>query len=665
MIRILSCALLATLLAQSAAAQLQNAVPLPPETRIVSTSGAPLPTQQTFTVASAQDLVVTFTDLQVPAALSGANVVITQGAATVGTASLAPPATTATVNLPGAVGTYTLYVFGAPNSSVSVGTFTVCVAPQASPSACIQDASLAGNISAPSAAANPAISTQDVTFTVATSGAYTVTYADDRFPVPLASAPNLAIFQGSAIVGTGIASGSTFNLSPGTYTLLAIAQADATVKAGLYAINISGPAGTSPPLSDSFPVGSLAAAVVENNPSAQSLTLKVVDFAFPAALASAVSVVTAGGSNLGTAASGAAASTFPAPAGPLKVWTYAAAGSDAGTYEVILSSAAANLLELPLGVNGASSQAFAFLTPVLAAGPYQASATDFQFPAALQALQFAAAQGGTILATESKQGTVNFSTTAAGSLVLLVDATPTTSAGAVANGNGLVDVNVQSTGASPQLLYDMTQGVSQSGLLDSQTIQLGVSADFEVTLTDLKFPDPFSNLALVISNGGSVLGKIFGGGTFSFSAAPGPYKVTFIATPAAGQQYGLYGLQIVYTPPTAMLTATPTTVTVGATTTLNWSSTDATTCTGSGTGFAGPQSASASSLAVQVSQTTTYSLTCAGPGGNATQSVTVTANPAPGSGGGGGSMEGNLIFALLLLTLAARSGARARTCVSI
>ena len=40
MIRILSCALLATLLAQSAAAQLQNAVPLPPETRIVSTSGA-------------------------------------------------------------------------------------------------------------------------------------------------------------------------------------------------------------------------------------------------------------------------------------------------------------------------------------------------------------------------------------------------------------------------------------------------------------------------------------------------------------------------------------------------------------------------------------------------------------------------------------------------
>src|SRR6201999_1394833 len=105
-----------------------------PETRIVSASGAPAPTQETFTIASAQDLVVTLTDLQVPAAVLGASVVVTQGAATVATASLAPPATTATLKLPAAAGTYTLYVFGAPNASVSVGTFTVCVAPQSSPS---------------------------------------------------------------------------------------------------------------------------------------------------------------------------------------------------------------------------------------------------------------------------------------------------------------------------------------------------------------------------------------------------------------------------------------------------------------------------------------------------------------------------------------------------
>jgi hypothetical protein len=656
--RIATNALLAALILKSVALYAQVVVPLPPETRIVAASGAPAPTQQTFTIASAQDLVVTLTDLQVPDPVLGASVVVTQGAATVATASLAPPATTATLNLPGAVGTYTLYVFGTPNASVSVGTFTVCVAPQSSPSSCIQDASLAGNITAPSAAADPTISTLDATFTVATSGTYTVPFADDQFPTALASAPNLAIFQGSAIVGTNIASGSTFNLSPGTYTLLAIAQADPTVMAGLYGITISGPAGVSTPLSDSYPVGALSAAVLKNNPSAQSLALKVTDFSFPAALASAAGLVTLGGSKLGAVSLSAAASSFQAPAGTVKVWTYATAGADAGTYEVTLGSAAGNLLELPLGVNSATSQAFAFLAPVLAAGPYQATATDFQFPAALQALQFAVAQGGSILATESKQGTVNFTTTAAGSLVLLVDATPTTSAAAQANGNGLVDVNVQSTGASPQLLYDMTQGVSQSGLLDSQTIQLGVSADFDVTLADLKFPDPFSNLALVVSNGGSVLGKIFGGGTFSFSAAPGPYKVTFIATPAAGQQYGLYGLQIVYTPPTVMLTATPTSVSAGATTTLNWSSTDATACTATGAGFAGAQTASGGSLAVQVSQTTTYTLTCTGPGGSAMQSATVNVTAAPGSGGGGGGLDSRFIVALLLLTCAARFRSR-------
>ena len=656
--RIIVNAFLAALILKSAALHAQAVVPLPPETRIVSASGAPAPTQETFTIASAQDLMVTLTDLQVPAAVLGASVVVTQGAATVATASLAPPATTATLKLPAAAGTDTLYVFGAPNASVSVGTFTVCVAPQSSPSSCIQDASLAGNITAPSAAADPTISTLDATFTVASSGTYTVTFADDEFPTPLAGAPNLAIFQGSAIVGTNIASGATFNLSPGTYTLLAIAQADPTVKAGLYGITISGPVGVAAPLSDSYPVGALSAAVLKNNPSAQSLMLSVRDFSFPAALGSAAGEVTLGGTKLGAVSLSAATSSFQSPAGTVKVWTYATPGTDAGTYEVTLGSAAGNLLELPLGVNSTTSQAFAFLAPVLPAGPYQATATDFQFPAALQALQFAVAQAGVILATESEQGTVNFTTSAAGSMVLLVDATPTTSAGALANGNGLVDVNVQSTGASPQLLFDATQGVSQSGLLDSQTIQLGVSADFDVTLTDLQFPDPFSNLALVISNGGSVLGKIFGGGTFSFSAASGPYKVTFIATPAAGQQYGLYGLQIVYTPPTVMLKATPTSVTAGATTTLNWSTTDATACTATGAGFAGTQPASGGSIAVQVSQTTTYSLTCTGPGGSATQSVTVSVTAAPGSGGGGGGLDPLFIAGLMLLTCAVRFSSR-------
>src|SRR6202021_213114 len=91
-------------------AHAQTAAPLPPETRIVSLTGAAAPTEESFTIATAQDLVVTFTDLKTPAALSGASVVVTQGASIVGMTTMAPPATAATVSLPGAVGLYTLRV---------------------------------------------------------------------------------------------------------------------------------------------------------------------------------------------------------------------------------------------------------------------------------------------------------------------------------------------------------------------------------------------------------------------------------------------------------------------------------------------------------------------------------------------------------------------------
>jgi len=109
---------------------------------------------------------------------------------------------------------------------------------------------------------------------------------------------------------------------------------------------------------------------------------------------------------------------------------------------------------------------------------------------------------------------VNF-TAAAAPVVLLVDATTPT------NGNGLFDVNVQTVGTAPQIVFDQTQGVSAAGVFTTQTINLGTSGNFDVTLTDLQFPAQFANLALLVSNGGAVLGKIYGGGTFTIAATPG------------------------------------------------------------------------------------------------------------------------------------------------
>ena len=632
----------------------QSTDPLPPQTQLVSVSGAPAATQETFTIAAVAsgstqpDLLVTFTDLKTPAALSAASVVVTQGAAIVGTTALAGTAQTATLALPAAVGQYTLRVIGTPSSTYREGTFTVCVAPKATPTACIQSASISGNITLQSAPADPTVTTFSATLTVTVSGSYTFTYMDEQFPVALSSAnapPTLALFQGSALIAVPLpASPATLSLSPGTYTLLGVAQADPTLKAGLFGISVSGPSGTSL-LNAAYPIGTLAPASQVNNPSAQSLTLTVTDFAFPTALGSARALVAAGATSVGSAAATGGASSISAPAGPLQVWTFGAGTTGAGTYEVDLAAGATSLLQSAYGVSGAGSFAYAFVSPKpLAAGVYQATANDFQFPAALVAVQFAVAQNGAVLKQGISVGSLQF-TAAAGPVVLLIDATPS------ANGNGLVDVNVQTTGSSPQLVFDQLQPVMNvPGGFTSQTITLGTSGNFDVTLNDLKFPAQFQNLALVGTSAGTVLGKVYGAGTFQIPVTPGNYQLTIVAIPPVNQQYGLYGIQIANSAPTVTLTASPASVTVGGLTTLSWTTTSATACTASGGAFSGTQ-ATSGSTSVVVSATTTYTLTCTGPGGSGAQTATVTATAAAAKSGGGGGIGPGFAGMLGILAL--------------
>jgi hypothetical protein len=73
--------------------------------------------------------------------------------------------------------------------------------------------------------------------------------------------------------------------------------------------------------------------------------------------------------------------------------------------------------------------------------------------------------------------------------------------------------------------------------------------------------------------------------------------------------------------PTVSLSATPTTVTTGSTSTLKWSSTNASTCTASGA-WSGLMPTSGS-VAKDPASSSTYSLNCSGAGGSAAQSVAV------------------------------------------
>jgi YD repeat-containing protein len=80
--------------------------------------------------------------------------------------------------------------------------------------------------------------------------------------------------------------------------------------------------------------------------------------------------------------------------------------------------------------------------------------------------------------------------------------------------------------------------------------------------------------------------------------------------------------------PTVTITANPTSVASGASSTLTWSSTNATTCTASN-GWTGTKATSGSQTITNITVGSTYTITCTGTGGSANDSDTVNVVGAP------------------------------------
>jgi hypothetical protein len=85
--------------------------------------------------------------------------------------------------------------------------------------------------------------------------------------------------------------------------------------------------------------------------------------------------------------------------------------------------------------------------------------------------------------------------------------------------------------------------------------------------------------------------------------------------------------------PTVSLSASPTSVASGGTSTLSWSSTNATGCTASGA-WSGAKAVSGSEQTAALSATSTFTLSCTGAGGTASQSKTVTVSTSSGGSTG-------------------------------
>jgi len=632
-------------------------------TNLIGLPSVAAPAQLAFTTTAAEALTVTLTDFQEPAAFTTLQIAVTLGDTLVGTANVDPTTHTATVAIPAAVGNYVLQVVGTPalassNSTLALGSFGACVTRNSDPTprTCIAADSFSGNIQAPSTASTTPSSALDTNFTSTVAGTYTVTITDDVFPVALQSVTGGITDGSNPVNSVGFALGANqVTLAAGaTYTLILGALADATVQAGLYGVHITDPTGAAV-FDRTLPVGSLASATIVNNPAPQTLNLTLTDLMYPAAFSNLGAAVTSGSALLANLAMPGTDANVVAPAGNLQLWRYTIpAGTTPGVYSLTLTNATGSsaLFSATQVVNSNTSSApgmYAFVVDLTASGTYDLLVTDFQFPSALAATPTATvAQNGAVL----QQSSTGEFTASAGNVVVLVNAAPP------ASGSGIFSVTVQTTGTTPQVLLDQTQSVGAT--FTAQSIAVATAGSYDVTLTDLGFPENFATLAVVVSQGSQVLGKIFGGGTFSFSGTIGNYLLTFVDTPsstatAAGATagYGLYSAHVASSAPSLTFTSSAATVAAGGSVTLTWSTENATACTASGsTAWSGSEQISGSaSVVIPASEVLT--LTCTGPGGSTNESVNITTTAAASSGhGGGGSLSEGVMLGLGLLVWA-------------
>ena len=99
--------------------------------------------------------------------------------------------------------------------------------------------------------------------------------------------------------------------------------------------------------------------------------------------------------------------------------------------------------------------------------------------------------------------------------------------------------------------------------------------------------------------------------------------------------------------PTVSLSASPTSVVPGGSATLNWASTNATSCTASGA-WSGARGTSGSETTGALNNTATFTLGCTGAGVSTNQSVTVTVSAAGGGGSGDSDSGGGAVGFWLL-----------------
>lgn len=604
-----------------------------------------------FTLDAAGDYRIAVTDFGsangTPPPLARVDVAVTRGSALVMSS-----AGTGEKQFSAAAGDYRLTIVGQPDAQGRVGSMGVRIEAAAG-GAPVLDTVQSFEIPDPPAA-SPAIFHHRVQIPAA--GSYELRMSDLALPAPLASLNTIVVDSSGESLGSLDGTGSlAFNAAPGTYDMFVHAELASAAPRGLAGVAVRDADSGATVFATVDELGEWRYKYAFDLASAGSLSGTFTDFAFPAPLAEFAAVVADDGGLLarqtGSGSLGAAA-----PAGSYVVYVdaVAAAPPGAGSFGLLVddSSTAGTLVEQAQDVlsdapppTDAETIERGFDIP--AAGDYTLTLTDFGasgFFDAFTSLTLALSRDAELVGKLDAPGSLTFTATPGHySIAILADP-------AGDHGDGLLGLRVDDA-AGGAAAFEDTAAVGADFV--SERVDVSATQSVDVTLTDLEFPAKFDSLRLAVTRGATRAGEIVGAGTFSFDATPGTYLVNVLAAPNAAVGYSTIGIEARVTPPAPAVTlaASPSSVQPGASGTLTWASTDASSCVASG-GWTGDRPTSGTEQTAALNVTGTFTLTCTGAGGSASASATIDVVPASRHGGGGGAGF------LWLGALAALGGAR-------
>ncbi|MEO7387371.1 MAG: DUF4038 domain-containing protein [Gammaproteobacteria bacterium] len=172
-----------------------------------------------------------------------------------------------------------------------------------------------------------------------------------------------------------------------------------------------------------------------------------------------------------------------------------------------------------------------------------------------------------------------------------------------------------------------TASVTVTPVVGAPTINLAANPSNVLSGSAANLSWTTANAASCTASGGWTGNRATSGatGTGNLSSTTG---FTLACTGPGGSSSQTVTVTVTPPAPTVTLSANPTSVASGTSSTLTWSTTNATACTASG-GWSGSKATSGTASTGAVASTRTFSLTCTGAGGTGGQSTSVTVVPTP------------------------------------